>query len=379
MGPRMKGLKIFLMVVFLLCHLGFLASAQQPTDPYQELLEQSGAQNLREILPESVFEYFDEEDFNLNHPDWLDSLLSGNTVTRFLDLVTKSLKEPLRCGVLVAALLVLSVAFLSFLDEKNMITTTGYATVLCVVGVMAPLIFELLNVAVETVQSTAAFMLGFLPIFLGIVALSGAVTTAATSGGLLLGAATLLNNLASRFIVPMMGGYLAVSLCSGISPVFSKLRLADGLKRIAVWTLSLCGTLFAALLGFQSAIHTAADTVTVKTAKFFVGTTIPFAGPAISEALTTVNASVGLLKNSVGIYGVVVIAFLVLPILIRLLLWRFVLCVTAVLADFFEVNLISSILRATDQMFSLLVGVLLFSSVLFIICLAILVQAGKGL
>lgn len=374
----MKKAKIFLLVVFLFFVSSLSVSAENASDPYQELLEQSGAAELQEILPESVYEYF-EDDVDLGNPDWINSLTSGNMVTRFLDLLQKSFKEPFKIGMLVFAVLILSAAFFSFGEEKNVQKTTEYATILCVTGILAPAVFELLTVTVETIRSIAVFMLGFLPTFLGIVSLSGAVTTAATSGGLLLGAATLVNNVSSNVVVPLMGGYLAISLCSGISPLSAKFGLADGFKRIAVWTLSLCGTLFAALMGIQTAIHTAADTVTVKTAKFFVGTTVPFAGPAISEALTTVNASVGLLKSSVGIYGVVVIAFLVLPILVRLLLWRLVLCLSAVFADFFSIPAVGNLLRAMDRMFSLLVGILLLSGALFVISLAILVGAGKSI
>ncbi len=374
----MRIVKILLLVVFLFFVCSFSVSAENASDPYQELLEQSGAAELQEILPESVYEYF-EDDVDLGNPDWINSLTSGNMVTRFLDLLQKSFKEPFKIGMLVFAVLILSAAFFSFGEEKNVQKTTEYATILCVTGILAPAVFELLTVTVETIRSIAVFMLGFLPTFLGIVSLSGAVTTAATSGGLLLGAATLVNNVSSNVVVPLMGGYLATSLCSGISPLSAKFGLADGFKRIAVWTLSLCGTLFAALMGIQTAIHTAADTVTVKTAKFFVGTTVPFAGPAISEALTTVNASVGLLKSSVGIYGVVVIAFLVLPILVRLLLWRLVLCLSAVFADFFSIPAVGNLLRAMDRMFSLLVGILLLSGALFVISLAILVGAGKSI
>ena len=72
----------------------------------------------------------------------------------------------------------------------------------------------------------------------------------------------------------------------------------------------------------KPAVNSSADTLTAKTARFIIGSSVPVAGGVLSEALGTVTASVTLLKSSVGIYGAAACAAILLPLITELLMWR---------------------------------------------------------
>jgi len=174
-----------------------------------------------------------------------------------------------------------------------------------------------------------------------------------------------------------MGGYLGLSIASSVSPLITKTGIADGIKKISLWTMSLTTTVFIGILGIQTAVNSAADTLTIKTAKFIIGSAVPVAGTALSEALTTVTASMGMLKAGIGVWGVVACAAIFLPLLIELILWRIMLCITAAAADLFSLGEISSVLRSVDTVISLLSGIILLIGAVFIISLTVVVGAAK--
>ena len=86
----------------------------------------------------------------------------------------------------------------------------------------------------------------------------------------------------------------------------------------------------------------------------------------------------GLLKSSVGIYGAVACAAVILPLTAELLIWRGVLILTSAAAELFSLSVISGILRAVDSVMSVLIGILLITGAMFVISLAIVVTAGKA-
>ena len=131
-------------------------------------------------------------------------------------------------------------------------------------------------------------------------------------------------------------------------------------------------------MSIQTAINSSADTLTAKTARFIIGSSVPVAGGVLSEALGTVLSSVTLLKSSIGIYGAVACAAILLPLITELLIWRAVLIITAGAAGLFSLPQISGLLKAVDSMMSVLLGIILTVGAVFIISLAVVVSAGRA-
>ena len=82
--------------------------------------------------------------------------------------------------------------------------------------------------------------------------------------------------------------------------------------------------------------------------------------------------SVGLLKSSVGMFAVVAIAAVVLPVVIEMLIWRLVLFGLETVSELLGTQMKTDILRAADSVLAVLIGVMLFVAALFIISLGII-------
>lgn len=367
----MKKLLVFIILAFV---LSLTAAADTA---YNDTYETAGGNELQQSLDRNVKDFFDSNGIDPADYNWVNRLTEKDVLSHIFEFVTGGIKIPFKTGVTVIGVILITAAIISFGGAPHS-STANYAAVLAITAIIAGDIWQSVSGAVNAVKGCGSFMLSFVPVFASIVALSGKTVTAASMSTLLLFASETVSFISSFVILPLMGGYLALSISTGASPLLNNSGIAESVKKISVWVLSLLGTLFVGILSIQTAVNSAADSVALRTARFILGTSVPVAGTALSEAVSTVSASIGLLRSSVGIYGVVALAALLLPVLIELIMWRCVLFFTSALSELFSLSKITSILKAVDSMLSVLLGVVLLIGAMFVISLTVVVTAGRA-
>ncbi len=368
----MKKFLIFLIFVFM-----FSIPVSAADDIYKNTYESIDGNSIEETLDQNVRDFFRRNEISPSDYEWVNKLTEKSVMSHILDFITGGIKQPLKTGVIITGVILITAALTAF-GGNSYANTAIYSAVLAITVIISGDIWQSVSTAVNTVKGSSSFMLSFVPVFATVTALSGKAVTAASMSALLLSATEVVAFVASFAILPLMGGYLALSISTGVSPLLDNTGLVDSIKKISMWILSLLGTLFIGILSIQTTVNSAADSVTLRTAKFILGTSVPVAGGVLSEAVSTVSASVGLLRSSIGIYGVVALIMLLLPILIELIIWRCVLFVTTAFGELFSLNKISCVLKAVDSMLSVLVGVVLLVGATFIISLTVVVTAGKA-
>ena len=371
-------IKRILTLIFLLFLFSFQVSAESTSadEFYYNQYKSSGAGELEGYLPEETREYFKDNNIDPLKSGWTDSLEPKNVFTHILSFLKSGAKGPFASGSVIIAIILVSSA-LNGMDIKGASSVaTGYAVSLTAAASVITPIFSVISAGANALKGCAAFMVAFVPVFAVIVASSGATATSASMSGLLLGACQAVNLIADFVIMPLMGGYLAISIASNVSPLVENSGLASGIKKICYWVMSLLTTVFLGILSIQTAVNASADTLSLKTAKFIIGSSVPMAGTALSEVLATVTASMGMLKTTVGIYGVIACAAVFLPILAELVLWRITFNITATISDLMSVPKISSVLRSADTVLSVLIGIILLTAAMFIISLGVVLAAG---
>ena len=370
----MKKIIVFICVM-LLFSLPVCGKEISGDELYKEQYEISGADDIKNSLPQEIKKYMEENGIDPSDSDWVNSLNSESVFKHILKFIKSGAKEPLVAGSGILAIILMSAAVASF-DVKGSATAASlYATALACAAVIAVPAFSVITAGVDAMKSSAVFMTSFIPIFAVIVATGGGAVTSVSMSSLLLGAVQGVNYICSFGVMPIMGGYMSISLASSVSPMIGKTGIAEGLKKLGFWIMSLISTVFVGILSIQTAVNASADNLAMRTAKFIVGSAVPVAGTALAEALTTVTASMGLLKASVGIYGVVAIIFIFLPLIVELLIWRIVLMVNTCVSELFSLPKISGLLKSVDAVMSVLIGLLLLTGAMFIISLTVVVTA----
>lgn len=366
-------MKKIITVIILLFLFSFPVSA----DVYSEQFDLSGADNLTEETPKDVQDIFDSLGIDIREKDWVNKINTENIFSVIGNFIIDSGKTPLRVGASVIALILIISAFSVFGGNDGKFKTSAqYIAVLSISAMALIPLFTVIISASRAIKAGAQFMLSFIPIYCTVIFASGKPVTSAVSGGILLAASEGLVQLSSGVITTLIGSYLSICICSSVSPVINESGLADLIKKMANWSIGLISTVYLGVLSIQTTVNAAADTLAVKTGKFLIGSFVPVVGGVMSEALGTVQSCVSLLKTSIGMYGIVVLVLILVPVIIELLLWRLALCVSAGVAAMFDCKSIVSVLRSADAAVSLLLGIMLLCSLGFIISVTVIAAAG---
>lgn len=369
----MKRIAVF--VLFLL--LFALPVSAEDNDIYTEQYSLSGADELDGALPDDTRNFLNNNGIDPSDYNWVSNLTKESVFGHIKDFLLGGAKMPLRSGATILGIILITAAVTALGSFEGALAPAMYASAVAVAAVIASPVWAAVSSAVDAAQGSGTFMLSFVPVFASIVALSGGTVTSVSMSALLLGAAEVVVSVASFAVLPLMGGFLGMSVCSAVSPLINNSGVIGGIKKISLWVLSLVTTLFTGILSIQTAVNSAADSLSLKTARFIIGTSVPVAGSALSEAVSTVTASVSLLRSSVGIYGVVALAAILLPIVVELVMWRMVCTLCSSVSDMLALPKISGLLRAVDTMLSVLVGVILLTAAMFIIALTVVIGAVK--
>ena len=182
--------------------------------------------------------------------------------------------------------------------------------------------FGTIESTVSYFETLNAFTSATVPLMGSLYIMGGnAAAAVATSAGLSL-FMTVLEEIVGKSIVPFCGVCLALALIGACEGGPRLGGLLTSLKKNYTIVLSFFMMLLLAMLSAQTVLGASKDTLAMRSAKFAAGSLIPVVGGSVSELLRSVSAGVGYMRSVVGICGVLLLLFLMLPTLIELLLAR---------------------------------------------------------
>ena len=248
-------------------------------------------------------------------------------------------------------------------------------SLVCAVSV-AQVTVSAISSAVAYVERICAMMSAMLPVMEAVMLSSGSVTQAALNGTSLMIYITLTENLTLLVLVPLAGALFALSCASGVFNGVNISSLVSGVKRVLMTLLGFFLMIFSFVLGVQNSLAKGADSLSVKTVRFALGSYIPIVGGAVSEALTTVSAGFDLIRRSAGGIAVVLILFITLPPLITLFLTRAVLLICKSISETLECNEASKIMGDADSVLSVFCALAVMSALFFIFAVILFMNSG---
>ncbi len=156
-------------------------------------------------------------------------------------------------------------------------------------------------------EQTLTQLQGFSTTLLAALAASMASTGGVTAGtALYAGSAfflSLLLRLVSELLLPLVYGYLTAMAASVALGNETLRRVGELLKWFVSTCLKLLATAFIAYLSISGVVSGSADSSAVKAVKLAVSTAVPVVGSIIADASETVLVTAGLVKNAVGVFG----------------------------------------------------------------------------
>lgn len=343
------------------------------------------AQLLREYeitsgLSDEVSERMQELGLDPDSPESLMELATGGFLNLLLESFKSCLTTPFSVFLALTVLILLcSVTQSSFLPQSPFSDTYSCLSAMVVCAVLVvPLSGSIYRVC-AAMEAVGVFLNVFIPAYCGILMLCGKMLTAAKYQVTLLAVSQGINTLTYRVFSPLCGMMIASSVASSVSGVLDGRKLASGIAKAVKWGLSFCMMLFSGILALNTATAQMKDSLTQRTQKFLIGSSVPVIGSSISDAYTAVRASLGVLRTGTGLYGIVAVLVILLPVFLEITLYRAALFLSGVIADLFGLDALSSTFSAINDTASILISLMITLFLTFVVSLSTVAVLGGGL
>jgi stage III sporulation protein AE len=268
---------------------------------------------------------------------------------------------------LIAALFTnLSTAF-----KNNQVSETGYyVTYLLLFGLLIGSFVVASRIAVTTLESVLDFMRALVPTyFMSVAATAGAASSIMYYEAALM-LITFVDILLIKIIIPMIDFYLIIVLANNMSKEDMLSKLAELFSNGIGWILK---SMLAAVIGFntiQGLIVPVVDQVK-RSALFRVSESIPGVGDALSGTAQTIFSAGILLKNAIGVAGLIVIITIVAIPFLKLLMVTVVYKVGCAMLQPISDKRFTECISATAKSAAMLLHTVFIGSVLFLLSITI--------
>ncbi|MBR7796750.1 MULTISPECIES: stage III sporulation protein AE [Virgibacillus] len=197
--------------------------------------------------------------------------------------------------------------------EKSTVSKIAYFVVYIVLIFLAlNSFYSAVSYAKDAIDTMSSFMIALLPLVLGLMATFGNVVAVSFFHPIIIFLIHACGLLISTFILPLLFLSALLIIVSSLNENYKVTHLANLFKTVSLGALGIFLTIFLSVMSVQGAASAIQDGVAMKTAKFITGNFIPVVGRTFTDAADTILSASLLLKNAIGIVGVLIILFIAL-------------------------------------------------------------------
>lgn len=351
-----------------------------------EQLDMYSNEELDNFIDELVSNNELTEDLNLK--DLLKSLITGegkidtkNVISRAGDLLFDEIKINLK---LLSQILVIAIisAILNNMqtafEESSISGLANYITYILLAILIIGSFYQIVEITKSTIDSMINFMQIILPILLTFLVLAGGPNTKLIFHPMILATVNVIGSLVKNVIFPLIYFSFIISILSNLSKRMELKKLSDLGRQIVVFIISASFTVFIGIITIYG-LSTKIDGITIRTAKFAVDRFVPIVGGFLSDAVETVIGSSAILKNGIGIVGLLVlIIFTAIPVIKISTLLLIYKIAGAIIEPIVSKN-VSNLFNDVSKSFLMLLISTVSVAIMFFITITIIVDTGNNL
>ncbi|MCH5298156.1 MAG: hypothetical protein J1E96_00180 [Ruminococcus sp.] len=371
----MKKLLLFLIVFAIICSGKISAGATS----YDDLKEQYSADSILDELPDSAKNSLSDIGIDGIDFDSINNLTFEKIIGQIMNTAAEQSKTPLKIfATTIAIMLLYSILYSlkSSFENNSMQQVLSVCTTLCITCAAVIPVTEVITNGVNIIQTTAKFMLAFIPIIALIITASGRAASSASYYSIMIFAGQGVSQLSANVIAPFLKIFLGISVSSAISPSVNLSGFVQFISRLIKWLLGFIMTVFTAFLTIKQLISTGVDNVSTRAVRFTLTSLIPVVGSALSDAYRTVQSSVGLLKSGMGVFVIIAVAVMFLPILLECLCWMLTLSASKSVGEVLGLREPCFIFESVNTVVTTVFAILLCVMSVFIISTALILMLG---
>lgn len=227
------------------------------------------------------------------------------------------------------------------------------------------------------VDDMVSFMQAILPVLVTLLVAVGQVGAPALMSPMLFSFITVVGTVVANIVLPLLIMAAVLRLASNLSEHFSVSRLAGLIQWSAMGVMGLMSTVFLGFLAVYGVAGAVTNGIAFRTARYATDALVPVVGGMLSDALGAVVGTSLLLKNAVGLAGIVVIALMITVPLLKLLALGFTYHLAGAVVQPVGDSRLAACLTGLGQSLLFIFGAVAVAALMFFFAIGIVVGVGN--
>ncbi len=322
-----KIIVIFLIAIFFIFSINSVVVAtDENVASQEEILEsQQDSLNISSFIEETK-KYTQNTFEDLDMGEIFSSAITGDidNETLLKTFFNMAGEEVLDCISILGSIVVIIVihsilkSISEGLENKSISQITYYVQYILIVTLIMTNFADILSMVTTSINNLVGFMNSLIPILITLMLTTGNIASAGIIEPIILFIITFIGNFITSVLIPFVLIANVLGIVSKVSDRVQVDKLSKFFNSSVVWVLGIVLTIFVGVLSVEGSLSSTVDGITAKTAKAAVTNFIPVVGKILGDAVDTVIGCSNVLKNTVGIIGVIVILCICVGPIIKL-------------------------------------------------------------
>lgn len=372
-----KFIYILIIVIFLINLIKPTSSANEE-ETIEEQQEEFGISQFIEQAEEYSGEFFEDIDMNKILENAIKGEVDNQTLfQKVLSVLGGELVDGLTVlGSILAIVVIHSIlkSVSESLENDTISKLIYYVQYILIVTIVMMNFSDIVQIVKDTCNNLIGFMNILIPLLISLMIYTGSITTSGVLEPIILFLINFIGNMIQTLIIPIVLVFTSLIVISKISDNVQIDKLSKFLKSGVVWFFGIVLTIFVAVISLEGTLSSSVDGITAKTTKAVVSSAIPVVGKILGDAVDTVLGCGIILKNAVGVIGImIVVGICIMPILklgIFTMAYKLMAAICEPIAD----KNITSLLDQIGDVYKIFLAILCSISVMLIVGTALVVK-----
>ena len=371
-------------LVLLLC-LSFctVARAEQEEQEYPLLPEEYG--DMLRDLPEALRDSLPEELFSTDSHEARRAWEQMTSLSAVFSMIKEALAQQwsplLGIALQLLGLLLLRAMWQAFCSHVRSNTLSGGLPLICRLSLFGLIVTQ----AVQLLQGVQAFYsdLGklssaFLPLMGALYAMGGNVGAAAANQSTMVLTFSLVEWIGGQTVIPLFSLCLSFSLLGVFdTAVAGRMQLLTSkIKKWYTTALAIVMIVLSTVLAAQTTLAARGDSLAFRTVRFAVSSSVPLVGGGVADMLRNAASGLSWLRGMVGVGGVVLLVWLLVPHVLHLLAVRWLYALAEDVAAWLDCREEGRLLGEVRSLYGYLLAVVSISVLCFLFSSLLLLECG---
>ena len=347
----------------------------------EDILEsQKSSLNISGFLDEAN-KYTSDLYGNFNVDDIFNKAIKGeidneSIIKKFLSIIGKEIIDCI--GVLGTVIVIIVIHSILKSISDGLENKTVSQIVYYVQYILIVTFADIISMVKNSIDSLVGFMNSLIPILITLMLTTGSFTSASLLEPILLFLITFIGNFINMIIIPFVLISTALAIVSKVSERIQLDKLSKFFNSSIVWILGIVLTIFVGLASVEGSLSSTVDGITAKTTKAAVSNFIPVVGKILGDAVETVIGCGAILKNAVGIVGVIVVISICMAPIIKLAILMGLYYLSAAVCQPIADEKIIKLLDQMGDTFKILFAILCSISIMLVIGVTLVIKISNS-